>query len=289
MHMVESNTNTPPHSTIDAIVKFISYLRSRTLGALFLHFGIVCSILLFVSIIYFYVFLPNTTNHGHEVVVPDLAGKDIYYVDKVLLPLKLRYEVGDSSYSATLPPLTVLAQVPQAGHIVKDNRKIYLTVNRKSPPTLPLPNLFGEGGAGSLENAEVVLKSAELVRGRVIYRRSPNYHLIMEIRMNGYPILPGSRVPKGSTIDLVVGDGAGPRDFVLSNFVGIPYKIALLRLGNLSLHLGSVQIPADADTTGLETFVIKQLPLAGDSVSIGDPVNFWIGPKGYQFKVPENK
>jgi beta-lactam-binding protein with PASTA domain len=153
---------------------------------------------------------------------------------------------------------------------------------------LPLPNLFGEGGAGSLENAEAVLRSAELVRGRIIYRRSPNYHLIMEIRYNGRVILPGTRVPKGSTIDLVVGDGAGPRDFVLSNFVGMTYGNVLLRLANLSLHLGSVQIPEDVDTTGIESFVIKQYPQPGDSVSIGDPVELWIGPKGYKFKEPED-
>jgi beta-lactam-binding protein with PASTA domain len=270
------------------IKKAIAYLRAQTLGALLANLGLAVGIVLVVSIFFFYVYLPGTTNHGKEVQVPDLTGKDIYEIDKLLTPLLIRYEVGDSSYSGDLPPLTVLAQVPKAGHFVKENRKVYLTVNRKSPPTLPLPNLFGEGGAGSLENAEAVLRSAELVRGRIIYRRSPNYHLIMEIRYNGRVILPGTRVPKGSTIDLVVGDGAGPRDFVLSNFVGMTYGNVLLRLANLSLHLGSVQIPEDVDTTGIESFVIKQYPQPGDSVSIGDPVELWIGPKGYKFKEPED-
>ena len=264
------------------------FLTSNTLGAILANIGIALSILLMGALAYFYVFLPSTTNHGQNVLVPDLIGKDIYASDQALRPLLLRYEVGDSSYSGDLPPLTVLAQVPKAGQYVKENRKIYLTVNRRSPPTLPLPNLFGEGGAGSLENAEAVLRSAELARGRVIFRRSPNYHLVMEIRMNGRPINPGTRVPKGSTIDLVVGDGAGPRDFVISNFVGLPYQNALLRLGNLSLHLGSVQIPEDVDTTGIVSYVIRQNPAPGDSVSIGDPIDLWIGPKGYQLKEPEN-
>lgn len=266
----------------------IDYLRKQTLGALLANTGLAVGIVLLIAIVFFYVYLPATTNHGNQVEVPDLTGKNIFEMDKALTPLRLRYEVGDSSYSADLPPLTVLAQVPKPGHFVKENRKIYVTVNRKSPPTLPLPNLFGDGGAGSLENAEAVLKSAELNLGRVIYRRSPNYHLVMEIRYSGRVILPGTRVPKGSTIDLVVGDGAGPRDFVLSNFVGMTYENVLLRLGNLSLHLGSVQIPEDVDTTGVAVFVIKQLPEPGDSVSIGDPVNLWIGPKGYQFKDPED-
>ncbi len=266
----------------------ITFLRSNTLGAMLANVGLALGIVLVIAIAYFYVYLPGSTHHGEVVVVPDLLGKDIYSVDQALTPLKLRYEVGDSSYSPDSPPLTVLAQVPKAGHEVKENRKIYLTVNRRSPPTLPLPNLFGEGGAGSLENAEAVLRSAELVRGRVIYRRSPNYHLIIEMRYNGRIIMPGTRVPKGSTIDLVVGDGAGPRDFVVSSFLGLSYENALLRLANLSLHLGSVQIPEDVDTTGIDIFVVRQSPEPGDSVSIGDPIDLWIGPKGYKFKDPED-
>lgn len=270
------------------IRNFINYLRSHTVGALLTNVGIAMGVLLIIAVIFFYLYLPVTTNHGSEVQVPDLTGKRIFEIDSALTPLQLRYEVGDSSYSADLPPLTVLAQVPKPGHFVKENRRIYVTINRSSPPTLPLPNLFGDGGAGSLENAEAVLRSAELVKGRVIFRRSPNYHLVMEIRYNGRPINPGTRVPKGSTIDLVVGDGAGPRDFVLNNFVGMTYANVLLRLGNLSLHLGSVHIPDDVDTMGIDIFVIKQLPDPGDSVSIGDPIDLWIGPKGYQLKEPED-
>ena len=271
-----------------SVQKIKLFFQSNTLGEVLANAGIALSVILLASIIYFYVYLPSTTNHGQVVEVPDLLGKDIYVVEQVLTPLQLRFEVSDSSYSADQPPLTVLAQVPKAGQSVKEQRKIYITINRKSPPTLPLPNLFGEGGAGSLENAEAVLKSAELNRGRVIYRRSPNYHLIMEIRWNGQLVQPGTRVPKGATIDLVVGDGTGPRDFVIGTFIGMAYENALLRLGNLSLHLGSVQIPDDVDTTGIVSYVIKQNPVPGDSVSIGDPIDLWIGPKGYQFKDPED-
>ena len=88
---------------------------------------------------------------------------------------------------------------------------------------------------------------------------------------------------------MVVGDGGGPKDFVMGNLVGIPYLNALLRLGNLSLHLGSVQIPEDVDTTGIISFVLKQFPAPGDSVSIGDPVELWIGPKGYKLEDEENE
>ncbi len=251
-----------------------------TLGSVLASIALAVGIILLFGVAYFYVYLPNTTNHGERIWVPDLTGKNISQIDSILMPLRLRYEVGDSAYSSNYPPLSVLQQFPKPGHYVKENRKIYISINRASPPTLPLPNLFGEGNSGSLLNAEAVLRSSELVRGRIIYQRHPNRDLLIEIRMNGKAVLPGIRIPKGSVIDLVVGDGAGPRDFIMGNFVGMSYPNAILRLGNLSLHLGSVQIPEGADTTDITSYVLKQSPASGDSVSIGDPIDLWIGPKG---------
>ena len=269
-------------------MKFRFPFQGNTLGSLLSSVSLAVGTIFLRGVSYFYVYLPNSTHHGEEVKVPDLTGYNIFEIDSLLAPLQLRYEVGDSSYSADHPPLTVLQQFPKPDHFVKENRRIYVSINRSSPPTLPIPNLL-ESGSGSLANAEAVLRSNELKRGRIIYRHSPFRDLIIEMRMNGAIIAPGSRVPKGSVIDLVVGDGGGPKDFIMSNYVGMPYQNALLRLGNLSLHLGSVQIPEDVDTTGIVSYVLKQLPIAGDSVSIGDPIDLWIGPKGYELKEEENK
>lgn len=267
-------------------LKFL--LTEYTLRSVLANVGLAIGTILLFGVAYFYIYLPNVTNHGEQIVVPDLTGKNVAAIDSMLAPLQLRFEVGDSSYSADHPPLTVLQQFPKPGHTVKEHRKIYVSINRRSPPTLPVPNLL-ESGSGSLANAEAVLRSNELKRGRIIYQHSPFRDLIIEMRMKGRTIEPGTRIPKGSVIDLVVGDGGGPKDFLMGNFVGLPYQNVLLRLGNLSLHLGSVQIPEDVDTTGIVSYVIKQFPAAGDSVSIGDPVDLWIGPKGYEYKEDGNE
>ncbi|MGC4020544.1 MAG: PASTA domain-containing protein [Cyclobacteriaceae bacterium] len=57
------------------------------------------------------------------------------------------------------------------------------------------------------------------------------------------------------------------------------------KLEGWNLHLGRVEIAEGADWTGVAPFVIRQEPLAGDSVRVGDPINLWIAPKGY--KMPE--
>jgi beta-lactam-binding protein with PASTA domain len=264
-------------------MKFKFLLQENTLRSLLVNIGLTIGTILLLGVAFFYIYLPNATNHGEEIITPDLTGKSIATLDSMLAPMRLRYEVGDSSYSPDLPPLTVLQQFPKAGHTIKENRKIYVSINRSTPPTLPIPNLI-ESGSGSLANAEAVLRSNELKRGRILYQHSPFRDLIIEMRMNGRVIEPGSRVPKGSVIDLVVGDGGGPKDFIMGNLIGLPYENALLRLGNLSLHLGSVQIPEDVDTTDIVSYVLKQLPMPGDSVSVGDPIELWIGPKDYKIK-----
>jgi beta-lactam-binding protein with PASTA domain len=268
-------------------MKLKDLLQELTLRSVLIHVGLAVGTLMLVGLVFFYIYLPNSTNHNDEVPTPDLIGVPLLSLDSVLGPLELRYEIGDSTYSASHPPFTVLQQFPKPGHPVKRGRKIYLSINRSSPPTLPIPNLL-ESGSGSLANAEAVLRSNELRRGRILYQHSPFKDLIIEMRMNGRVIEPGDRVPKGSVIDLVVGDGSGPKDFIMGNLVGLAYDNALLRLANLSLHLGSVKIPDDVDTTDIVTYVLKQLPMPGDSVSVGDPIELWIGPKDYKIKEEES-
>lgn len=266
-------------------MKLKSFFKGNTLGALLTNVALAIGIILLSGVGYFYIYLPSSTNHADELDVPDLTGMSISQIDGVLNRMMLRFEVGDSSYSAVYPPLTVLNQFPKPGHKVKENRKIIVTINRSSTPTLPIPDLVDR----SWDDAEEILKSIELRRGKKLLKRYPFKNLVLEMRMNGKVLTPGARVSKGSVIDLMVGDGAGPRDFVINNFVGLPYQNVLLRLGNLSLHIGIVQIPEGVDTTGIVSYVLKQSPTGGDSVSIGDPIDLWIGPRGYELKEEENE
>ena len=190
----------------------------------------------------------------------------------------LRYEISDSSYSESFPPLTVLQQFPKAGSKVKENRKIYVTVNRITPPTVPLPELVDR----SRINAEVVLRSNELRRGHIILKSSPFLNLVKEMRYLGKPVEAGTRVPKGAVIDLVVGDGNGRTDFRIGNLVGDSYERALFKLQGWNLHLGNIEIPVEVDTTGASPVVFKQYPPSNELVRVGDPVDLWIAPRGYE-------
>ncbi len=259
------------------------YFKNNTVGGLLKNLSVTTGIIFLAIIIYFYIYLPNVTNHGKSVAVPDLTGLTMADAEKKLDKLSLELAINDSAYSESAPALSILKQFPQSGEDVKEGRVIYVSINRTTPPTLPMPNLI----EGSLINAEAIIKSNELRKGRVIYEPSPFHNFVKDMRYNGKPIEAGTRIPKGATIDLVVGDGNGPADFVVGNLVGNSYETALLKLSSWNLHLGEVQIAEGQDTTGVEPFVYKQLPAKGDSVRIGSPVALWIAPKGY--KEPEPK
>jgi eukaryotic-like serine/threonine-protein kinase len=258
--------------------KLMAWLKTKTLGAVILHISIAMGIILLLGVFYFYIYLPNSTNHGESITVPDLYGMQLEELDIFLAEHELRFEVDDSTYSADFPPLAVLRQFPKPGAKVKENRKIYISVNRIAPPSVPLPDLVDR----SRINAEVVLRSNELKRGRIILEPSPFLNLVKEMRYQGKKIEAGTRIPKGTSIDLVVGDGNGPADFTIGDLVGDTYERALFKLAGWNLHLGKIEIPEDADTTGIVPYVFRQYPIAGDSVRVGDPVDLWIAPKGYE-------
>jgi eukaryotic-like serine/threonine-protein kinase len=254
-----------------------SIFKTTSIRGLLVHLGIPIGVILFIAIMYFYVYLPSVTNHGESITVPDLTGMQLEELESFLTEHDLRFSVNDSAYSSEYSPMAVVRQFPKAGSKVKENRMIYVSINRLTPPSLPMPDLVDR----SLNNAEVVLKSNELLRGQIIYEPSPFQNLVKEMRHEGKIITPGTRIQKGAKIDLVVGDGNGPADFVIGNLIGDSFVRAKFKLAGWDLHLGNIEIPEGIDTTGIEIFVFKQTPIAGDSVRVGDPIDLWIGPKGY--------
>lgn len=180
----------------------IGKYNQDTLGGLLISLLLSTGILISLTMVCFYVYLPGTTHHGETITVPNIEGMKLTELEN-FLTRDLQYEVSDSAYSAEYPPLTVLRQYPREGEKVKEGRKIYISVNRVTPPTVPLPDLID----GSVINAETVLLSNELKRGRIELIAGP-FNIVKEMKYHGISMGPNTRVPKGSVIDLVVTDGS---------------------------------------------------------------------------------
>jgi eukaryotic-like serine/threonine-protein kinase len=243
--------------------------KSNTLGGLLVHVALACFILFVLFWMYFYVYLPKVTNHGETITVPNVEGLPMAQAEKELVRRTLRYEVNDSLYSADYPPLAVVKQYPHPGAKVKEGRKIFVSINRVKPPSVPVPNLVD----GSVVNADAVLRSNELKRGKIILVPGP-FNMVKEMRYKGEKIAPLTRVPKGSVIDLVVMDG-GSNEWSVQDFTGYTFEEVKFVLLGQNLNLGKVILLRD--TTGAEAVVVKQKPAEGQNIRVGDAVDLWIG------------
>ncbi len=235
-------------------------IETNTLRGFLLHIEIADFIVTLTVLFFFYSYLPSFTNHGESVTVPDLEGIHMDELENFLVKRSLRYEVNDSSYTEKYPPLTILKQYPKPGSRVKENRKIFVSVNRINPPSVPVPELVDR----SLRNAEAVLVSNELKRGKIIFKPSQFLNLVLEMQANGKVLNAGDRIDKGSTIDLIVGNGCSNCNFDAPDLVGNEFEIAKLIIIGSNLELGLITI--EGDTTEQENVILRQEPEPGNTV-----------------------
>lgn len=151
-------------------------------------------------------YLDIKTDHNETVEVPDLSKFELDIVDKKLEEMNLRREVLDSAnYNPNYPPYSVLDQVPKPGKQVKENRKIYLTLNPSGFIDVEIPQgLIRQ----TRRQVEPTLIALGFQIGDVIMKPDIAKGAVLGLRHKGETIKAGDKLPKTSTIDLVVGDGS---------------------------------------------------------------------------------
>lgn len=143
-----------------------------------------------------------STNHNEKIEVPDLGKMTLDLVEKKLDENDLRYEILDSAnYNPDFPRYSVIDQIPKAGKFVKENRKIYLTINPSGYRKIEVPDVLGR----TRRQAEPTLLAMGFVIGKVSYRPHISDN-VLELRHNGEKLNPGTPLQKTSVIDLIVGD-----------------------------------------------------------------------------------
>ncbi len=240
-------------------------------------------------LVFFYIYLPVNTNHGETITVPDVVGIEYDDLDDFLLKRNLRYEVtADSGFSTEYPPLTVLKQFPKPNSKVKENRKIYLTLNSTSPPMVRMPNLI----EGSMKNALLVLKMYDLKLGKREYVPDLFLNTVLDQKLDGREIEPGTMIPKGSEIDLVLGDGLGSQDLQAPELINLDEEEAQIAIQGSGLTVGQITYSQDnqavlTDTNAegeTETYVVQvspgsvyaQSPSPGTTMRLNGVVNIWV-------------
>jgi beta-lactam-binding protein with PASTA domain len=171
------------------------------------------TIILIVAVSFLLVFLLGKwlnyhTKHDQRVTVPNLEKLSLEDTEEKLAALSLRYVVIDSaSFNPKFPPKSVIEQNPAAGDFVKENRKIYLTLNPSDYRKISVPNVIDN----TKRQVVTQLKSVGFEIGKERYIPDLGKDVVRGLEVNGKKIDPGVRLPKNTKIDLVLGDGLEER------------------------------------------------------------------------------
>lgn len=270
--------------------KIIGLFREKSWASLILNFVLIGTVVVALILSFFFIYLPSATKHGETVTVPNLQGMSLLDMDEFLKKRHLDYEVQDSNYVGRYPALAILKQYPPAGSYVKEKRKIYLTVNSKQPKSINMPNLID----GSLKNAELVLKSYGLKLGKITYKPDLASNAVLSQMFDGEVIEEGTKIKKGSSIDLIVGDGLGRRVFSVPRFIGLAVDEADFSIKGSGLNTGTVIIQVIDEEEMIELVelakelqidtmsiiesghVFRQRPEIGSDIRLGQQVDLWI-------------
>jgi beta-lactam-binding protein with PASTA domain len=183
--------------------KFMSlrkYLTSRVFFGQFLAALAIIAVLGYLFIHW----LTFTTDHGHEIAVPNLSKLTEEQVEDKLDELDLDYVLLDSvDFRGDYPAFTVVEQDPLPGTKVKVGRKVYIKINASGYSSVKLPDLIDK----TYREAVPTLKAIGLEEGTITYEPSLGKDMVLAMRYKGRNLKPGERVMKSSKIDLVLGDG----------------------------------------------------------------------------------
>lgn len=220
-----------------------------------------------------YNYLDNYTHHGESISVPDLRGLKVDRLQSFVTDKHLRYAIVDSIFELDKPAGTVVEQDPAPDSKVKEDRTIYLTVNASLPPKVKMPDLIDV----SFRQAEAILMTFGLKVGTLIYKPDLAKNAVLGQHYRGYDINAGTEIPKGSVIDLVLGDGLGNSQVPVPNLIGLTKGEAMFVLKGSSLNIGSLFYEhAMRDSTNAKVYKQSPEPSDSSSISQGEAVDLYL-------------
>jgi eukaryotic-like serine/threonine-protein kinase len=235
-------------------------------------------VLVFILLFLFLLSLNLLTKHGNTLTIPSVVGVAYPDAKKMLESNGFEMVIQDSVYVDTAAPLSILRQFPEADAVVKENRTVYLTINRAVAPSIEMPNFINM----TFRSAEMALKQYGLKLEDTVYRTDFAKNAVLDQTYNGTSIKPGTKILMGSSITLILGSGLGEDEFSVPDLFALSYPEALTLLESNNLTAGSVVVDPDVRDTA-SAFVYRQRPERigfenrVNRIRPGQSVDIWLG------------
>ena len=203
---------------------------------------------------------------GRQVTVPDIMGLREAAARKVLEESGLRYEHRLDIYSIEYPESTIAEQDPPPGVVVKQGRKVRVSLSMGGE-FQDVPYCLGK----SERAASLILERVGLEVGSVsrtaLGRTFPGEVMASEP-------LPGVPVVKGSRVNLLVSTGGPAVRVLLPDLRFKPSVSVKLKLEQLGLYVK--QSSLDEDLNPLRSYIVLHKPPRGSVVERGDTVTLFV-------------
>ena len=247
--------------------------KNRFLDKSFLKFwglNIILAVLLaaaLLTVLFFW--LRSYTQHGVEVEVTDVRGMVVAEAQPILAAQDLHLVVIDSTYSDKVPFGTIVEQDPKPMSHAKHGRAVYVTINATTKRQVLVPNLQDM----SYRQAEATLHGLGL-RVDTVYDYKPSAYrdLVLDVIRNGESVTPGTKLPVGTLVRLVVGKGMGEEEVEVPSVIGMSPVDARQVLLSHRLTVGAVTCDEAVEEDGTPLYVYQQIPAAGEKLIEGETV-----------------
>ncbi len=247
------------------------FLGSRTF-LINIILAIVASVLIYYALL---ISLSKYTEHGEKIEVPNMLGLTYNDAFEVAKEQGLKVIVSDTAFASENERGLISAQIPPASSKVKRNRTIYLTINSLEAEKVSMPNFVGASLRQAMADAEIVgIKIGELTYVPDIAKNN-----VLEQKINGEDIVPGTRVEKGVFVDLTLGLGISNESvfvpLLMNKTVLESDSILQAKYLNSGAHFYDETIKTLEDSTNAVVYQQNPEPLSKDSRP-GDFVDLWL-------------
>ena len=220
------------------------------------------------------------TKWGQSSVIPNVANLTLEAAIRKVEDAGLTFEIKDTVFRKDLKEGTVIDIQPLHGLEIKRGRTVYLIISSKIPPMVEMPNLVGRS---SLRFAKIEIESRGLTVGNLSYIPSAEKDAVLSQRIGNTEIKPGTMIPKGTTINLTLGDGLSGIAITPPFLIGKTYAQVKSILESQNI-LANFYFDKDIEDSSA-AIVYNQYPSAvqDEKLNLGEPMDLFLGTK-----IPQN-
>lgn len=225
----------------------------------------------------FFAYIKSYGRFEEQIKVPDFTGLHLNDLDEFVENKNITYEIIDSVYLDDVPKGTVIKQTPiptdSSGVHVKEGRKIKLSVVPLKERMVEVPDMRSK----SKSMAEIMLDIIGLRANIEFQPDEAGKDFVIDQKLDGKHLPPGTKLRKGTKITLIVSKGKGGATEVVPNLFGMTVEEAQNKISNQALTIYVAKCDSCASHVEEKTaWITRQSPGSSAEISAGSTITVWI-------------